>query len=654
MKVRAILLFLLFFAVSICEAKPPDLNEEKTLKKVKEMLSLHATQKELNPEIMERIIKNYLEELDPNKTYFIESDIKEWLYPAPAFLKKTTKEYQNANFSVFNDIFLAMTHAIERRHELEKEIDFINLPKDVKPEEFKDMDWVKSEEELKTRIVRIRALQIDTAAQLNAELKDKSLQRIEKRQIKTEEELLDKNRDQRIKLILSKILKATASALDTHTSYFTPEEAKQFMINVQQRLFGIGAQLRDDLNGFTITKLVEGGPAWNSKELKVKDRVIAVNGEPVVGMDIIDAVELIRGEENTPVILTVIRETGDEDKKEEKLDLTIIRGEVVLKEARYEVSYEPFGDGIIAYVKLHTFYQDPDSSSAQDLEREIKKLKEEHNVKGVILDLRYNSGGLLTQAVSVTGLFISKGTVVSIKDNSGFVQHLRNLENNEVWDGPLIVLVNRVSASAAEIVAQTLQDYGRALIIGDDHTYGKGSFQTFTLIPQADQVNPEGEYKVSRGIYYTVSGKTPQLTGVISDIVLPGPLSESEIGEKFAKYPLKQDEIKPNFDDDLSDIPPYQRDKVRQIYKTDLQRKLDLYSPYLETLKQNTAYRMKNNKNYQTFLNELKKKKDHVEGEEEDFGQNDLQLSEAFNLMKDLIILMDMSVRQQFQVPAAA
>ena len=643
MSIRYLLLGLCVLFFSVSEGKPPELTEEVTLRKVKEMLSLHASEKELTPEIMGRIIKNYLEELDPNKTYFIESDVKEWLEPTPEFLNKTTKEYKSTNFSVFNDIFLAMTHAIERRHELENEIDLTKLPKDVRPEEFKDMDWVKTEEELKTRIIRIRALQIETAAQLNEELKDKSLLRIAKRQSKIEEELLDKNKDLRTKLILSKILKATASGLDTHTSYFTPEEAKQFMINVQQRLFGIGAQLRDDLNGFTITKIVEGGPAANNKELKVKDRVIAVNGEPVVGMDIIDAVELIRGEENTPVILTVMRDMGEGDeRKEEKLDITIIRGEVVLKEARYEVSYEPFGDGIIAYVKLHTFYQDPDSSSAQDLAREIKKLKSEHKVKGVIFDLRYNSGGLLTQAVAVTGLFIGKGTVVSIKDNSGFVQHLRNLENNEVWKGPLIVLVNRVSASAAEIVAQTLQDYGRALIVGDDHTYGKGSFQTFTLIPQADQVNPEGEYKVSRGIYYTVSGKTPQLTGVEPEIVLPGPLSESEIGEKFAKYPLKQDEIKPNFEDDLSDIPLFQRDKLRQTYK-DLQKKMDLYPNFLDLLKQNASYRLKNNKNYQTFLNELKKKKDHVEGEEEDFGQNDLQLSEAFNIMKDLIILMSQS-----------
>ena len=131
------------------------------------------------------------------------------------------------------------------------------------------------------------------------------------------------------------MLKATASALDSHTAYFTPDEAAQFMIGVQQRLYGIGAQLRDDISGFSVIKIIEGGPAAEGKALKVKDRIIAINGEPVVGMDIVDAVELIRGEENTPVVLTVIRETKDGDtKKEETLDIKIIRKEVVLKRRR--------------------------------------------------------------------------------------------------------------------------------------------------------------------------------------------------------------------------------------------------------------------------------------------------------------------------------
>lgn len=642
--IRQSLFFVLFLILPFSLfSKLPDLTEKKVTQKTNEILNLHAHYKKLTPELMKRILNNFLEELDPTKTYFIESDIQEWQDPSDEKLNAVIANFNAGNFSNFDNIFKTMIAAVERRHSIDKEIDYSKLPQNVKTDEFKDMEWVKTIDGLKDRLVRIRALQADTASRLNEELKDKSLQRIVKRQIKYEDEILNPDTVERQKFILTKVLKAVTSSLDTHTSYFTPEEAKQFMINVQQRLYGIGAQLRDDLNGFTVTKIVEGGPAAVEKALKVKDRIIAVDGEPVVGMDIIDAVELIRGEENTPVILTVIRETGDaEPKKEEKVDITIYRGQVVLKEARFESSYEPFGDDVIANLKLHTFYQDAESSSALDLAKELEKISQDRKVKGVILDLRYNSGGLLTQAVSVAGLFISKGVVVSIKDNSGFIQHLRDIDGKKIWDGPLIVLVNRVSASASEIVAQTLQDYGIALIVGDDHTYGKGSFQTFTLNAQSEVVNPEGEYKVTRGRYYTVSGKTPQLTGVQSDIVLPGPLSESELGEQYSKYPLESDSIKPNFDDDLSDIPPFQRERIRFLYKFDLQKKLNMYEKYLPQLRANAEYRMKHNKNYQSFLKELQKVKDHVEGEEEEqFGQNDLQLTEALNVMKDLLFMME-------------
>lgn len=536
-----------------------------------------------------------------------------------------------------------MQDAIKRRIAIEKEIDWDHLPKHVKASEFKDLKWATTEDDLKERLLRIRALQTETTLKLADDIKEKSMQRIAKRQMKYEEEILTQDPVQKQRRILSEILKSTAAALDMHTSYFTPDEAVQFMINVQQRLFGIGAQLRDDINGFTVVKLVEGGPAALSKELKVKDRIIAVNGEPVIGMDIKDAVELIRGEEKTPVVLTVIRESGEDSKKgEEKLDIELQRAEVVLKESRYESSYEAYADGGFIYLKLYSFYQDPDSSSAADLLGEIEKLKKKYHVEGVILDLRYNSGGILSQAVSVTGLFINKGVVVSIKDETGQIQHLRNLEGKPAWSGPLIVLVSRGSASASEIVAQTLQDYGRAIIVGDDHTFGKGSFQTFTLNTTAknDAINPQGEYKVTRGRYYTVSGGTPQLIGVVSDIVVPGPLSELEIGEKFSKFPLESDKIPANFIDTFSDIPFFQREKIRSQYQFNMQLRQHTYEPYMEQLKENSALRIENNKNYQNFIKELKKNGDVEEESSEEIGQSDLQLFETYNIMRDLLFLM--------------
>lgn len=644
--------FYALFSISLLlpasqEAKLPELTTRNTSEKIHEIMKAHATYKKATPVLIKRILQNYSSELDPTKTYLIESDIHQWLEPSDEYVEKVLKEFNESNYDVFEQIHAQMVKAIKRRHEIEKKIDPTNLPKHVKADEFKDMKWAANEDELLTRLLRIKALQSETASKLNEETKETSLQRIAKRQTKYEEEITTSDPIQKQRFILTNVLKATASALDAHTAYFTPDEAAQFVINVQQRLFGIGAQLRDDLSGFTVVKIVEGGPAALEKGLKAKDRIIAVNGESVVGMDIMDAVELIRGEENTPVTLTVIRETGEEgDKKEEKLDVTLKRAEVVLKESRYESSFIPFGDGVIGYVRLYSFYQDPASSSADDISREIEKLKKEHNLKGLVLDLRYNSGGILSQAVNVTGLFITKGVVVSIKDDTGHIQHLRDLDGTTVWNGPLIVLINRASASASEIVAQTLQDYGRALIVGDDRSFGKGSFQTFTLntTTKNDAVNPQGEYKVTRGRYYTVSGKTPQLHGVNSDIVVPGPLSESEIGESFSKFPLENDSIEPSFDDNLDDIPYLQRDRIRLLYKFDLQPQLHIYDEYLMPLKTNSIARVKQNKSYQEFLKELKKNNDpEVEDDKSDqFGHTDLQLYEAYDIMKDLIYMSEM------------
>lgn len=642
------------------EAKLPELTSKNTTEKINEIMKLHATHKQMTSVLIKRILSNYIEDLDPSKTYFIESDIKKWIEPSDSLIEIIMEEYNHSNFIQFENIYIAMKKAIERRREVEKHSAWENLPKHVKASEFKDLKWVTTEEELLNRLMRIRALQIETSAKLSEDLKEKSLQRINKRQAKYEEEILTTDEIQRQRYILSTLLKATAAALDAHTSYFTPDEATQFMINVQQRLFGIGAQLRDDINGFTVVKLVEGGPAALGKELKVKDRVIAVDGEPVVGMDIKDAVELIRGEEKTPVILTIIRESGDENEHvEEKMDIQLYRAEVVLKETRFESSYEPYADGGIVYLKLYSFYQDPDSSSTTDLAEELRRLKKEYHVKGVVLDLRYNSGGILSQAVGVTGLFIVKGVVVSIKDETGQIQHLRDLEGRIFWDGPLIILTSRASASASEIVAQTLQDYGRAIIVGDDHTFGKGSFQTFTLNTTAknDLVNPQGEFKVTRGRYYTVSGKTPQLTGVLADIVVPGPLSELEIGETFSKFPLENDEIPPNFNDTFADIPYFQREKIRSLYKFNMQPRLDIYQPYLPLLKENSALRIANNKNYQKLLKELKKNGDIEEDISDEIGQSDLQLIETYNIMRDLLFLMYQEKSREKQEtiqPAAA
>lgn len=632
--------FLLFSSLSLAEGKPPQLTPLDVKNKTEEILKAHVCHKTLNPELMKRALHNYLEELDPSKTYFIEQEIENWTNPSEETLQRALKGFKTKDFSLFEEIHAQLVNAIERRNKTEKDLSQNPLPSGVKNEEFKDLAWAKTPEELKTRLLRIKALQLEAAGKVGEEGKDRFLQRIEKHRLNHESELLGTNSEDRLKIALSYTLKAITSSLDSHTNYFTPTEANQFMIQVQQRLFGIGAQLRDDLNGLTITRILGNSPASQSNKIKINDKIIAVNNEPVVGMDITEAVELIRGEKGTPVLLTILRETFDAGtSREEKQEIELVRGEVVLDETRLETTFESFGDGVIANLHLFSFYQDLQNSSTTDIRKALETLKKEEKLKGVILDLRNNTGGLLNQAVSVTGLFINNGIVVSIKDNTGKVQHLREVDGSPIWEGPLLVLVNRASASAAEIVAQTLQDYGRTLVIGDEATFGKGSFQTLTLDPiNNPKINPQGEYKVTRGRYYTVSGKSPQLTGVQSDIVIPGILSELDIGEKFAKYPLNNDRIDPHFEDNLSDISPFHRLQLGAAYKNNLQIRLDSYAPYKDLLQKNSKKRIGSNKNYQNFLTEIKNK-NYDSPPVEFFSQGDLQMKEALNIMKDLIYL---------------
>lgn len=633
------LFLFVFLCIVIGEAKPPQLGPRDVKVKVEEILKAHVCHKVLTAELIERTLQNFLDELDPTKTYFLAGETEPWMHPSEEVLQRALLGFKKNDFSLFQEIHTTFIESIARRNNIESDIAQRELPSGVRNEEFKNLTWVVTEKDLTERLLRIKALQLDATEKLGDESQNRFIKRVQKRRLNREAEIMGANLEERHKLTLAYVLKAVTCALDSHTNYFTPNEANQFMIQVQQRLFGIGAQLRDDLDGLLVLRIVENSPASVNNKLKINDKIIAVNHEAVVGMEISEAVELIRGEKGTSVLLTILREVGT-DRQAEKLEIELIRNEVVLEETRLETIFEPFGDGVIASLRLFSFYQDPKSSSATDIRKALEQIKKDYKLKGVVLDLRNNAGGLLTQAVNVTGLFINKGIVVSIKDNTGKLQHLREIEGKPVWEGPLFCLVNKASASAAEIVAQTLQDYGRALVIGDAHTFGKGSFQTFTLDPiNNPKINPQGEYKVTRGKYYTVSGKSPQLTGVISDIVIPGLLSQLDIGEKFAKFPLENDQIEAHFDDDLSDISPLYRIQLGPMYKYNLQPHLTTYLPYIDLLTKNSDLRIETNKNYQNFLTEIQKK--NSDSDPIDFfGQSDLQYVEALNVMKDLIFLM--------------
>jgi len=627
------------------EAKPAEIDRFDVTSKMHEIMKIHASFKKMTPMIAQRGLETYIDTFDPMHCYFLEGEVTSFQDMDEKDLEAIVRDFEASEFPEFRKIFELAKTAVIRRDTIEEKLEKedMSLPTGVQAKEFKDLSWCKTEEELTERLRRLRALQLDMASKIGKDARELAISRLKKRRLKAQEELFHPDSSYQDKLFCTGVLKAFASSLDTHTNYFTPAEANQFLIAVQQRLFGIGVQMRDDVNGFSIVKMIEGGPAAQTKELKPKDKIIAIDGEPVVGMDLIEVVELIRGQEGTEVLLRVVREIGEGSQKLQELkDVKVPRGEVVLKETRLETALEPFGTGVIAHLKLHSFYQDSDSSSAQDLTQALQEIQKQHRIDGVVLDLRFNSGGVLSQAVQVTGMFMKKGIVVSIKDENSVVHHLRDFESDQMWDGPLVVLTNAGSASAAEIVAGTLKDWGRAIVVGDKHTFGKGSFQTFTLTTtSAGDIDPKGEYKVTQGCYYTVSGNSPQLVGVQADIHVPSGLESMEYGEMYAKYPLETAPIAANFEDKLTDLPLLQREKIRRFYYRDLQLPESEWKALLPQLQMNSELRQKENKSYQKYLQKFQEtESDEADSEGEGMEKYpDFQLTEGMSVMKDMIIL---------------
>ena len=396
--------------------------------------------------------------------------------------------------------------------------------------------------------------------------------------------------------VLQAYLNALAHAYDPHSDYFNTEHAQDFSISMSLSLFGIGAQLREDDGYCTISSLVHGGPAEKGKQLHENDRIVAVaqGSQPpvdVVDMELDRAVQLIRGPKGSQVRLTI---SPAEDRAARRV-VTLVRDEIKLEdqEAKAQLIESPNGHGgtnRIGIIDLPSFYATIDlpgashstaKSTTVDVARLIKKLKAE-NVSGIILDLRNNPGGSLEEAVRFTGLFIKEGPVVIARSPDGRVDVDSDTDPSVLYDGPLVVLVNRASASASEIVAAALQYYGRALVVGDISTFGKGTVQNlnplrpFVWPANASATNDPGTLKITIRKFYRISGASTQLKGVMSDIVLPDPLNYStHFGESSLENPLPWDTIAPtNY------------------------AKLNLVQPFLDDLRQRSAARQATNQEF--------------------------------------------------------
>jgi carboxyl-terminal processing protease len=350
---------------------------------------------------------------------------------------------------------------------------------------------------------------------------------------------------------LAEFANAIANSYDPHTDYFAPIARDNFDISISGRLEGTGAQLQQDQGQLKVADIVAGSASFRQGELKVGDVILRVAqgaAEPVSveGMRFEKAVKLIRGPKGTEVRLTVRKPNGA------TVVIPIIRDVVVIEETYAQSAIVKRDGRNYGYIHLPGFYADfggkGGRSSADDVRTELSKLSKE-NVAGVVLDLRYNGGGSLQDAVAMGGLFVPGGPMVQVKPSRGRAQALDDKDPQVQYGGPLVVLVNKYSASASEILAAAMQDYRRAVVMGST-TYGKGTVQQVfdldnAVSPELKALKPLGSLKLTLQKFYRVNGGSTQFKGVVPDITLPDVLSSHAKGEKEADYPLQWDEIAP-------------------------------------------------------------------------------------------------------------
>lgn len=549
--------------------------------------------------VSSRFLDRYIDTLDPQHLHFTQADLAEFERYRTTLDDLTLTRRQNADtkpgFEIYNRFFERLQQRVDfcveaLKHEKfnfdtndRATIDREKLPHPKDLEEARKL-WLE-----RLRFEYLQEL-LGKAAATNKNDKAVREKSADAKPGTEAEEIVETltNRYQRnVKFfrsfdsedVLQIYLSALAHVYDPHSDYLGPRQLETFSISMNLSLFGIGAELRSDDGYCTINRLIPGGPAIKGGVLKEKDRIIAVaqsNQPPVdvVEMNLNKAVQLIRGPKGTEVRLTIIPADDSAGRKVVKL----IRDEIPLEEqaakARLiETTTEAGAPLRLGIIDLPSFYASFDASNSGrrseprsttlDVAKLIAKLKQE-SVNGIILDIRRNGGGSLEEAIKLTGLFIKQGPVVQVKDLEGSVQSDSDDDPGVLWDGPMIVLTSRFSASASEILAGALQDYGRALIVGDASTHGKGTVQSVNSLKPWMQMfnrsytNEPGALKVTIKKFYRASGASTQLKGVVPDIILPSVVSESkDFGESALDNPMPWDTIASAKFDRLNRVGPY-------------------------------------------------------------------------------------------------
>ncbi len=582
----------------------------------------HFVVKDMNDDFSEQVYTSFIEGLDPSKRYFTQKDLKEF----SKFKYEIDNQLLEDDVSFYNTVYANFTKKIKNAKSYYGEL--LAQPFRFNKNETIDIDYdkvpfAKNENQLIDYWRKQLKLNVLSRVQNKIEKQDDKIKKDSKTKKKSFDSLekearaeVLKNMDElylRIEELehedwFSTFLNSVVGAFDPHTTYMAPRTKERFDQDMSGKLEGIGARLLKKGIYTEIFELVSGGPAWKQGELEAGDVIIEVaqgDKEPldIVGMRLDDAIKFIKGKKGTEVRLTV----------KKKLDgttriISIIRDVVELEETFVKstiVEKEGKKYGLINLPRFYIDFSDIDSrDSAKDMEKEIARLKSE-NVSGLLIDLRNNGGGSLKTAIEIAGLFITEGPVVQVKYR-GQDPIVKNDENPKMqWDGAVVVLVNELSASASEIFAAAMQDYGRAVIIGGNQTYGKGTVQS--VIP-INNFYPKyekdlGAIKMTIQKFYRVNGGSTQIEGVYSDIAMPNKYSYMKFGERDLTGALIWDKVpqakytKTNSYENFSDVINKSKNRIA------LDEQFKLINEYAKWLKENqedTSYSL----NFKDFSKE--------------------------------------------------
>lgn len=582
-KLSLLVLLLAFASCSFTTKKFQDPNKDKLLIQLITYVleEGHFSPQEINDGFSEEVFTDYLEQLDPFKRYFYASDIKEF----EAYKDQIDDQIKAYDLSFFNLTHERLLKRISESKNLYKEV--LSEPFDFTVAEdfstdYEKLEYVNSKKQMKERwrqqlkfstianyddllsdqefaksnditLEDMSAAAFEKLQKANTEILKKSPKDLEveardatKRSL---DELYDFIDDRQRKDWFAVYINAIVEEFDPHTFYFAPEDKDRFDVAMSGNFEGIGARLQKKMDATIVNEIISGGPAWRQNELEVGDQIMKVRQEDeeeginIVGMRLDDAIKFIKGPKGTNVTLTLKKVDGTIE------DITIKRDIVELEETYAKSSTVIKDDKKYGVINLPKFYVDFEDynkrNAASDIKLELERLKAE-GVEGIVLDLRNNGGGSLQTVVDMGGLFIEEGPIVQVKTAGEPKEILNDRDKSIVWDGPLVILVNELSASASEILAAAMQDYKRAIVIGSKQTYGKGTVQNVLDLNRMVRQNSEGDMgalKFTTQKFYRINGGSTQLEGVKSDVVVPDRYSYIDIGEKDQENPLAWDKI---------------------------------------------------------------------------------------------------------------